>query len=161
MLQKLAGLLYSLNSCQGFFLVLSPIGFVASAGIATLLNYALRKRYFLSLWCAYQLLKRHLSNWTSTPLLSASYPSKYIFWLQIWQLSFTSEELGGHIVYGDRTYLLRSGYDISCSKWQKTGKNLTKGLACLEGQKQEGGRCDLKMTKLIRLLNIWQKVEDM
>ena len=28
MLQKLAGLLYSLNSCQGFFLVLSLIGFV-------------------------------------------------------------------------------------------------------------------------------------
>ena len=44
---------------------------------------------------------------------------------------------------------------------KKSGKNLTKGVTCLKGQKQEGGRCDLKMTKLIRLLNIRQKVEDM
>ena len=37
---------------------------------------------------------------------------------------------------------------------KKTGENLKKGVACLVGQKQEGGRSDLRMTKLIRLTNI-------
>ena len=125
MLQKLVGLLDSFNSCQGFvFLILALIHWFCL--LLVLLHLQVLQPNKIMRWekdisCPRGAL---ISFWSDTSQIGHQLLCYLRLIHQSIHFDFKSGSclllqeiyIGGHIVYGDRTILYKSGYDISCSK---------------------------------------------